>query len=73
MKTSIDIQVKPTRAVQFYTARKAVGLTQIEVATLLEVSVRTVKRWEASQTEPGPGDIKMLQLLAAQKQEKHHD
>lgn len=71
MNPSFDIQDKPTRAVQFYSARKAAGLTQIEAAMLLDVTTRTVKRWEAGQTEPGPAHIQMLQLYkGATKQHK---
>lgn len=40
--------------------RKAVGLTQVELATILDVDPTTIVRWERGYTEPSPSNIRRL-------------
>ena len=45
------------------TERKAAGLTQAQLAMLLDVSVRTVERWESNATKPSAVTLKRMENI----------
>lgn len=49
-------------------ARKEKGLTQVEVANLLEVSVASVRMWEAGGYKPSAENLEKLKEVLGVKQ-----
>ena len=54
--------------------RKAKGLTQIELAQEVGISLSTIKRWESKQTFPRINDRNKLEnILKIEKEENEND
>lgn len=61
----IQSEVKPLKASQIKTMREGLRLSQAVFASLLNISVSTVQKWEAGQKSPSGPSLKLLSLVKA--------
>ena len=61
----IQAEVKPIKASQIKTMREDLRLSQAVFASLLNISVSTVQKWEAGQKSPSGPSLTLLSLVKA--------
>ena len=56
-------EVKPLKSGQIKSMREGLRLSQAVFASLLNISVSTVRKWEAGQKSPSGPSLKLLNLV----------
>ena len=63
LEALIQSEVKPLKSGQIKSMREGLRLSQAVFASLLNISVSTVQKWEAGQKSPSGPSLKLLNLV----------